>query len=267
MRLSTSGLLLALSLLMQVGICAAEDVLRVAYFNYPPHITTDKNGKPYGPLVDVWEQHMVKHGGFKIKWVGPIPFVRLLSDMKTGEQADVWAQLVGNKERFEWYDFPPAQICEARQWLYVRADEPLAVITGVEDLTGKTLGKLTGGYLPPFMDENKDKLSFEEVAGDNAAEQTVKKLIGGRIWGGYFVMSEVLKYAASKIGRSDEIKGLAFPGGEKTIACSPAMWRGLDPAMRARVADAADKSWSSKEYNYLEMTDEFIKNAPSHVGR
>jgi hypothetical protein len=117
------------------------------------------------------------------------------------------------------------------------------------------------------MDESQSKLKFEEVAGDNAAEQTVKKLVDGRIWAGYFVMSEVLKYAASKIGVSDKIKGLTFPGGEKTIACSPAMWRGLAPAMKARIADAADKSWNGKEYNYLEMTDEFIKNAPSHIGR
>jgi hypothetical protein len=140
MKISVCKVFLLLAVLMQSLAYAEDDVLRVAYFNYPPHITTDRNGNPYGPLVDVWEQHMAKHGGFKIKWVGPVPFVRLIDDMKTGQQADVWAQLVGNKDRFEWYEFPPTQICEARQWIYVRVDDPLVVISGIQDLTGKTLG-------------------------------------------------------------------------------------------------------------------------------
>lgn len=241
--------------------------LRVDYFNYAPHITTDKNGKPFGPLVEVWEKHLAPQGGFKIKWVGPTPFARMLGSMKTGETADVWAQLVGNKERFENYDFPEHAICKARQWIYVRKDDPLQEIKSYEDVKGKLIGKLLGGYLPPFMEEHKDELQFSDAAGDEAARNTVNKLLKGNIWGAYFVMSEVLMYSAAKYGHAEKIRGVPFIGGEKPIPCHSAIWKGLDPALKDRIKTAAKYITDNNSYDYLAMTDAFIAQAPSHVDR
>ncbi|MFD1623755.1 substrate-binding periplasmic protein [Azospirillum griseum] len=242
----------------------SQTVVRVGYFDYPPTIATDKAGKPYGPLVEIWEKHLAPRGGFTVQWVGPEPFARLLDSARKGD-IDAWCQLFPNKERREWFDFPTIPIGSFNQVIWVRQDNPMTEITSVDDIKGKPIGKLLAGFLPPFMEDNIGSLVLQEHGGSDAPVVAVRKLLLDRLWGLYFVYGDSIRYAAAKEGVLDRIKALPIRIGDPDQPIYTAMHRGIAADKKAMILKALEASQGA--YSYKALADDFIAHAKEHIGR
>lgn len=235
----------------------AKDKIKVVSFCFPPHVICDGAKKPFGPTIDVWEKQIAPNADVEIEWVGPVPFIRAMDMVEKGE-ADAFTFIVSSPDRQIKYLYPKKNHIEGKQGLVVLASEPLSGVTTIDQLKDKAIGKLGAGYIPKFFEENKAAIKFEEVNADNSAEVNMKKIIAGRIWAGYFVFADTLTYWAAKTKELSKIKIIGFPGSEGNMKGYPAMSRKLNPEVAKRIEAAIEKT--APTYNYVEMTEKFLKS-------
>ncbi len=165
---------LILILLLCAGIGnAGGEVMRVGYlFNHC------KDGK-LDPVFDEYYGAVLGSAmGVKIEWVGPLPFARVLSYLKSGDLHMFYA-MSKNEEREtyilysdtpSWYDKPP---------LIVKRDSPITRIDNAGDLHGYRIGYCLKMIKPLFFDD--PKITVEYTSGDQWGLFNLKKLRAGRL--------------------------------------------------------------------------------------
>ena len=237
---------------------AADPVptVRVVFFNNPPHITVDKNYQPTGPLVFMWNK-MADYGNFHIKWIGPVPLIRIIKMMPSGKLGDAIAQLAPSDERIKLFDFSAPSICDLHPVLIVNRTENKTDIKALGQPGQNRIATISGTPLPKFMQEKRNKLSIVYLAGEHAPDQAIKMLLLQHVWGVYSVAGEVVQYWAAAEGNMEKIKTIAIPESSK-VSCNPAMWKGLDNKIKARIIIGANKVNRSYGEKYKALMDKFI---------
>lgn len=129
----------------------AAQTVRIAYLNYPPYfIEGPDEAHPSGVLVDYWEKTVAPAAKLKIEWVGPLSLPRAVVMMKNGK-VDVLCAVPLALAQKEGFFLPPKLTFKTRQGIIVLKDNEKNEIKSVKELKGKIIGKLGGGYLPPFL--------------------------------------------------------------------------------------------------------------------
>lgn len=246
---------------------SAKVVFRIAYWPYPPNLIVDRLGAtasaPKGAIVEVWEKYIAPRADLEIRWIGPVPFSRALTMVENGE-ADAVQHLSRTPEREKIFHFSRHPIMWGRQGVVVLAKDPLERIKALDDVKGKKLGMIGDGYLAPFFQENRKSLLLEEIFGQEAAQQNVRKLLASRLWGIYFTFPDVLLYYAALAHRTRELKVIPFPGSEKDEVTYAAMSRKLDPKLVERIDQAIDATYQT--YNYAQMAKTVSEQAAGSAG-
>ncbi|OFZ29069.1 MAG: hypothetical protein A2622_13335 [Bdellovibrionales bacterium RIFCSPHIGHO2_01_FULL_40_29] len=237
----------------------AADTVKVGYFVYPPHLIPTKNNKaPIGAAVDVIEKYVAPKAKLKVEWVGPLPYARLLTMLDSGE-IDAIGLTVSTPERQKKYHFSKnAPLWGVQGIVALKGAQPDKIAKG-EDLKGKIIGKLLGGYLPEFLEKNKNHFMIEDVGGDNSAELNLKKVLEGRIYGSFFAFPDVLLYYASAENQLNKVQLVPYPGTEINILGYFPMSQKSNPELVKKMIAAVDSS--TKEYDYLKMSQAYIDKA------
>ncbi|MDR3669832.1 MAG: transporter substrate-binding domain-containing protein [Holophaga sp.] len=245
----------------------AKVVFRIAYWPYPPNLIVDRLGAtasaPKGAIVEVWENYIAPKADLEIRWIGPVPFSRALTMVENGE-ADAVQHLSRTPEREKTFLFSRHPIMWGRQGVVVLAKDPLERIKDLDDVKGKKIGMIRDGYLAPFFQENRRSLRLEEVFGQEAAPQNVRKLLASRLWGIYFTFPDVLLYYVALEHRTREVKVIPFPGSDKDEVTFAAMSRKLDPKLVERINKAIDATYQT--YNYTQMANTVSEQAAAGSG-
>lgn len=244
-------------LLLSPAFCWAKPLpeIRVVYYSYPPHVFQGPKGLQ-GAAVDVWER-ISKRAGYEIRWVGPIPFRRAQYMLEKGE-VDAIIRLSKSPERESKFIFGKTSAMWGQQGITVLKSEPMKEIKSAEDLFGKTLGQIDGGVLPEFIKPHLDKIKMEPIPIDTV-ELNMTKLFRKRIWGVYFVFTDVARYYATKENRLNEIKFLKYPGSVGHKLSFIPMSRKADPEMVRRIFKAIDEEVPL--YDYEKLSQKYIDEA------
>ncbi len=168
--------------------------------------------------------------GYKINYV-VMPWTRALEEVRAGK---IDAVVGANTADEDTLIFPKEPIYGITDDFYVLRDNPLVFKT-VDSLRGKRLGVIAGyGYsetLNNYLTQNR-KISGElqEVSGDTALEQNIKKLLARRV--DVIIESQlVMDYTLRKMQLTDKIKHIgSIPQGNVYLAFSPALGGSKDHA-------------------------------------
>ena len=229
--------------------------VRVVYYIYPPHIF-EEDGQLRGAATEVWAK-VAQKAGLEIEWIGPVPFRRAQYMLETGE-VDAIMRLAKTPEREKLFVYSKEAPMWGHQGIAVLKDEPKNEIRKAEDLYDKTIGMIDGGIVPDFMVGHLKKILLEPVPADSV-EINMKKLFRKRIWGVYFVFTDVARYYAAKENRLDEIKFLKYPGSEGFKYGYMAVSKKADPRLAKKIIKAVDAVVPT--YDYEKLTQKYIDEA------
>ena len=237
----------------------AKTVLRVGTWDYPPNMIIKlENNKPKfsGAIVDVWEKFIAPEAALEIQWIGPLPFPRAMQMLEEGS-IDAVQHLSLTPERTKRFIFSKEPIMWGKQGIVVKKDEPLNQITKIDQLRGRTIGMIAQGYLAPFFQNNKSELKLEELSGIDSAQNHIRKLRSGRIWGIYFTFPDVLFYHATQIGKREELKLIQFPGSSKDEVTYAAFSKKLPSKLIQKLDKAIQKA--NDKYDYHQLANKYSR--------
>ncbi|MEO3431298.1 hypothetical protein AAFN88_20750 [Pelagibius sp. CAU 1746] len=181
----------------------AQNVLRIGYFDIPPHVTGAEGGRPQGAAISYFEEYIAPHFGVPFEWNAEVTApTRLMNQLGDGE-IDAMIFLGRTAERTEIFHYPNPYLV-IPETIALKADHPLSSITTVSDLYGLRLGFLVGGRIPEPMQSNR--ITYDLIAGKRLMERNVEKLLLGRIDGIYAPLSTALLSIIEDMGVRDEIK-------------------------------------------------------------
>ncbi len=182
---------------------ARDEVMKVGFL-----ANNSKNGKLDTTLADYFGTILGPAMGVKIQWVGPLPFARILSYLKTGEIHMFYCMAKNDKrEQFIHYTDQPSWY--ARIPMLVRRDSPILKIQGVQDLYGYRIGYCRDMIRPSFFDD--PKIQIEYTTGDKWGIFNLKKLKAGRIDIAFFSSMQMLKgFREELAGKLDVDKEFRF---------------------------------------------------------
>jgi len=155
----------------------AKETIKIGFFDNPPHITL-KDNKYHGALIDYWENYLKPEMNIDIKWVGPLPPVRLFMMLDKGDLNCI-ALLSKNEEREKKDDYPAIPFRKVIAGLAVLKERKIKKIESIDYLSGLKIGFFKDGYIPPKMKELK--LNWDYLYADTWKIQCLKKLIAKRL--------------------------------------------------------------------------------------
>lgn len=202
--LAASLFLFAISLSAQAG-----ETVKIGYFRLAPHVISEgkTDASPMGAAVDYW-QHLAKEMGMTVEWVGPLPMKRLLASLERGI-IDAILLLAKNKERADKFLYPEKPFADLAPGIMVKKSRGLEKVEDAGELAGMKIGYFSGGYVSPFMRDERIKLDL------NASTQWLninfKKFDGGRIDAVYNPDTVSLKYEYGKFGDTGKVRFIVLP--------------------------------------------------------
>jgi len=173
------GLILALAIsLTLANATAAQETLRIGYFDLPPHVVGVEERHAKGAAISYFEEFIAPHLGVEIVWDREVtPPTRLMKQLKTGEK-DAMIFLGWTEERTTYLHYPKPYLILS-ETLAFRADHPLEQVTAVEDLHDLRVGFLVGGRIPDALRD--EHITYDLIAGKQLMERNLEKLLRGRI--------------------------------------------------------------------------------------
>ena len=173
------GLILALAIsLTLTKATAAQETLRIGYFDLPPHVLGVEERHPKGAAISYFEEFIAPHLGVEIVWDPEVtPPTRLMKQLRAGEK-DAMIFLGWTKERTAYLHYPRPYLTLS-ETLAFRAEHPLEEVTAVDDLHGLRVGFLVGGRIPDALRD--ERITYDLIAGKQLFERNLAKLLHGRI--------------------------------------------------------------------------------------
>jgi ABC-type amino acid transport substrate-binding protein len=157
---------------------AAQETLRIGFFDLPPHVLGVEEGNPTGAAIGYFEEYIAPHLGVEIVWDPEVtPPTRLMKQLKTGEK-DAMIFLGWTEDRTAYLHYPQPYLTLS-ETLAFRVDHPLEQITAIDDLHGLKVGFLVGGRIPDALRD--EHISYDLIAGKQLMERNLEKLLRGRI--------------------------------------------------------------------------------------
>ncbi len=188
--------------------------IRMAWFTIPPHVFVAKDGvTPKGPTIELFNT-IAGRMGCTVEWVGPLPLSRLTKYQTHGGgriDGSVLCEKAPVLLPFLYY--PKEAYFIGHPCLAVRADNTLTSIKTIDDIGGYRIGfvSMFAGDYPPFFQNNLDKVTFQNISGNNWTSRNLAKLLLNRIDAVYELNRYSLKYQAVVDGVADKIRILNIP--------------------------------------------------------
>jgi ABC-type amino acid transport substrate-binding protein len=198
--------------LFTICMSASAEIIKMGYFELPPHSYTDKNNeKPKGAFILYFEK-VASLMGHETEWVGPLPLPRLTHYLKKGNiDGTVGFPKYPKFEELLYY--PDKYIFQGQPTLIVRKENPLKQIFSADNLKGYRIGcvKSSSGKYTPLIDDNPDSIKLEELGGERWVEQNLKKLIAGRLDALFDRQKHTIPFVAKTLNLDAQIKVLTIP--------------------------------------------------------
>ncbi len=192
---------------------AKAEVIKIGYFELPPHFFTDEKAeKPKGAFVSYFEK-LASEIGYKTEWVGPLPLPRLTAYLENGEEIDGTLGFPEYPQLKKYLYYSEMPIFRGKPVLIVRKDNPLKQVLSVENIRGYRIGlikSLIEKYTPLF-DNNRHLIKLEPIGSENWLDQNLNKLLAGRLDALYDRQQYTIPFIAKKKGLDAHIKVLALP--------------------------------------------------------
>ena len=185
------------------GVVQAQEVLRIGYFDLPPHVDKVEDGIPKGAAISYFEEFIAPHLGILVDWdTAATPPTRLMQQLRNGEK-DAMIFLGKTEERTGYLHYPDPYLI-IPETLAFKKGHPIDRVTMVSDLHGLTVGFLVGGRIPdPLRD---DRIRYDLIAGKRLFERNVEKLLLGRIDAVYAPLSTALVNIIDEMEVGDQVK-------------------------------------------------------------
>ena len=187
------------------------ETIKIGYWIHKPHHYLDANGTLRGASKAYFDMMAAKMG-VDVEWVGPLPFIRLLNALQDGSIDGCVHYTALKPGMGDFVNRAEKPFHLAYSVLAVRKDNPLAHIASIADIEGYRIGWLTGVNPSPFLLANAAHVQMDLLApGDSMWEQSIKKLLLGRIDAVHELNAFTLPFIAGQMGVADQIKVLTLP--------------------------------------------------------
>jgi ABC-type amino acid transport substrate-binding protein len=155
-------------------------ILRIAGFPLDPYVIEASGGAgATGAVIQYWKDYLGPKMGYGIEVVGTFPINRIEAMLKNGE-IDVAALFTKIPVRDAQFAYPATPLSEVSSGISVLPDSPIKDVKKPEDLFGKSLGYIEGGFVPPFFVD--PRIRIETVAtGEDYREVGLQRLFAGRV--------------------------------------------------------------------------------------
>jgi polar amino acid transport system substrate-binding protein len=191
------------SLLFFTGAVYAQEILKIGYWNIPPHATEAVDKQPKGAAIGYFEKYIAPQLGMTIAWDENVtPPTRLMKQLREG-QKDAMIFLGYTKDRTEYLRYPDPYLDIPQTFAFARS-HPINRITNVSDLHGLRVGFLVGGRLPEELSD--DKIQYDLIAGERLFQRNVEKLLAGRIDAIYVPLTIALENILKQMEIGDQVK-------------------------------------------------------------
>lgn len=199
--------------LLKVGACIAGPI-KMGYFLLPPYQYLNKQEdatqpkgatvKYFGVVAALMEE--------QVEWVGPLPLLRLVAYLKTG-QLDGTVAFYRSPEFEPFLHYAASPVLLAQPILLVRQDNPITEIQSIEDIRGYRIGHVVtaGGRYTPILDKYPDAITLDGLGGNRWAENNIWKLLAGRLDAVFDRQPYTLQFVAARMQQYTQVKVLPIP--------------------------------------------------------
>ncbi|WP_419658554.1 putative extracellular solute-binding protein, family 3 [Desulfosarcina variabilis str. Montpellier] len=191
---------------------SGAETIVMGYFDLKPHMyKSKKTGQVKGASVAYFEK-IAEKMGCDVKWIGPLPFSRLIFHLKFKEMIDGTPLMSMTEERKAIFYYPKHFYYLCKPNLIVRSDNTLEKITSVDDLKKMTIGQFSKAANSRFITANHPSLTFDIVsAGLTLFENQLNKLINKRIDAIHTLDEYTLLFTAKLMNIDHQVKILFLP--------------------------------------------------------
>ncbi len=154
-----------------------KPILRVGYFQLPPHAYADPQGKATGAAVELLTKHIAPAMGVTVEMVGPIPLPRLKSEA-TARTLDALL-LVHTPDYETRFSYPAQPFWSMAPALAVATTSTITDTAFPPSLSALTIGYVSNAWIHPSIPQSGARIDF--ATGINADQSNLHKLASGRI--------------------------------------------------------------------------------------
>lgn len=209
------NLILTIILILHSNGSLANDTIKIAYFNVPPHIIYDsKKGKlASGAVYDLIEKFIAPKMGVNFEWKDtPSNIPRQLTSLEH-EAIDASALLIYTPERSKKYIFTNEPYIQSSSAIAVLRSSSLQSVEKVEDILGLRVGYAAKSFLSPFMRDKR--ITLDLISSANFNRHNFRKLLAGRLEGVYAPDKAGLLMVIKEMSLEDKVRVITLP--EKAV--------------------------------------------------
>ena len=202
-------------LLASLSVWAKTLTISVVFFQSYPHNYINEKKETVGVAVN-YMNTLAHKAGFKVDYVGPIPFTRIMEQLRDGT-IDGAMFLSYKKERLKFLNYMSKPFDQGGQILLVKKDHPLVSLKNLDAIKDWRIGYFAGAS-KGILENRKDlNLHWDELSGDTWRDQNILKLKNGRIDAIYDQSRISLLLTAKRMGFKEEFKKLEFSSGNEKL--------------------------------------------------
>ncbi|MCP4914441.1 MAG: transporter substrate-binding domain-containing protein [Oligoflexia bacterium] len=155
---------------------AKKTVLKIGYYNLPPHSYSDK-GFPSGSAVEYLSKKIFTQKDYQIEWKH-FPFARMMAELEAGK-LDVGLLIAKNKTRARQFQYPKTYLYETKSGLITLKKSEIKEVKDLVQLSGKIIGHVSKSVRPKELVEAGAK--FQDISGTDNLRRNLQKLKYKRI--------------------------------------------------------------------------------------
>lgn len=194
---------------------AANPVLRVGFFELPPHAQMQQ-GRADGYAIAYFDL-IAKQMGVTPEYV-QLPLARLL----ISPDIDMVLFLGKSKERAQSLVFARKPWLALQGVVAVRTDSPLWSVRSADDLLGLHIGAWNAGFRSKLMRD--PRLRLTSISGDDFLDRALKMVVRGHIDGFYNPEIQATQAGITRLGLDSQLRVVSLP------ATADALYPAFTPA-------------------------------------
>jgi polar amino acid transport system substrate-binding protein len=187
---------------------ALAETITMGYFNIRPHMYSE-GFTAKGAAIDCFETH-AEQMGIHVKWVGPLPFPRLIRDLEEGK-LDGSLMLSHRAERESFLYFSDKCLTRIYSVLLIRKETPMHEILTADDIAGQRIGYMKGATLSPWMQRHRNRITLDWNHNTDWVHQNIQKVLKGQLFAAYETNHLTMEYTVRVMGINDRVKILRLP--------------------------------------------------------